>query len=529
MSSAPGALGRRHFLRSASIAALAIAGTGTLAACTSAVNERRAGAGDDATPVRGGTLKVGFPVDLVPANLLTNTNAAPVVVGLIYETLVRYPTDRLDPGPLLAKSWTQAPDGLSLTLELREDVTFHSGRPFTAKDVEFSLRAYADPKWSGQLKSTAAAVTGFDIITPHRITLRFTQPLGNIFDLLDTVPILDSATIDQLYAGERFIGTGPFRLTQRIPNSSLVFERYDGYRVPERPYLDRVEISIIPDSQALLNALKSGQIALAHGLNYRDNESLGRTAGFRALDYEGAELAIYVGANVREPALADLRLRQAIAYALDRERVIAEVFRGAGYAQSLPWPKSSPAYDTARNATYARDVAKAKRILADVPKPPKLTLSYSTDLPYYEATAQIVQADLAEIGIDIALDPTEPASFIKKLIGGQFPGLWVTTHSWAQFLPSTLTASAYPFNARKNSSHFESPAYIAAADAAWRVPRGTGPEALTAYRALSDQLLESLFLIEIGVVHHQAALSRRVHGLRWTRRREPQLTEAFLA
>ncbi|WP_406232434.1 ABC transporter substrate-binding protein [Nocardia sp. NBC_01009] len=529
MSSSPGPLGRRNFLRTTGIAAFAILGTGALAACTSAVNEQKSAGGDNATPVRGGTLKVGVPTDLVPANILTNTGTVPVVVGLVYETLVRYPNDKLEPGPSLAKSWTLAPDGLSLVLELRDDVKFHSGRPFTAKDVEFSLRTYADPKWSAQLKSTAAAITEYDITAPHRIVLKFPHPVGNIFDLLDTAPILDSETIDQLTTGDKFIGTGPFELVKRTPNTQLVFEKNTRYWVPERPYLDRVEVSIIPDSQALVNSLKSGQIAFASGLNYRDNENFAKSDGFTTVSYDGAELQIYVGVNVAEPALADVKVRQAIAYAIDRERIIAEVFRNAGYPVNLPWPKSSPAFDATRNTSLSRDIAKAEQVLSQTTKPPKLTLSYETSLPYYEATAQIVQANLAEVGIEVTLDPIEPATFVKRLIGGDFPGLWVTTHSWAQFTPSTLTVSAYPFNARKNASHYESPAYLAAADAAWKVIQGTGPEAIKAYQNVSDRLLEGLFLIEIGVHHNQVATSRKVHGVSWTKRRETVLTDAFLA
>jgi len=519
---------RRTFLRGASVAALAILGGGAVAGCTSAVGEL-AGAGDNARPVRGGTLKAGFPGDIVPANILTNTGLVASVIGLAYETLIRYPHDSLKPVPLLATSLTPAPDGLSLAVDLREDVTFHSGRPFTSKDAEFSLRTYADPKWSGQLKSTAAAITGYDTSAPHRIVLAFGHPLSNIYDLLNTAPILDSETFDKLVAGEAFIGTGPFAFVERTPNVRMVFERNGRYRIPDRPYLDRVEFTIIPDSQAQLNALRSGQIGLANNLNSRDVQTLAKSKRFKAVTYDGAELQAYVGVNVQNPALADIRLRQAVAYAIDRERIVAEVFRGVGYPLNLPWPKGSPAFDATRNALYARDIDKAKDLVAQAGKPPAVPLAYDSAVPIYQATAQIIQANLAEAGIEVTLDPTDDATFVKRLIGAQFPGLWVTDHSWAQLVPSTLAVSAYPFNARKNASHYASPAYVAASDAAWQVSDGTSPAAVQAYRAVSDQLLDGLFLIEIGARFYQAATSARLHGLGWTKNREALLTEAFLA
>ncbi|KAF0846383.1 peptide/nickel transport system substrate-binding protein [Nocardia caishijiensis] len=520
-----GGIHRRNFLRTSGIAAAAIFGGAALAACTSAVSEQKAG-GDGATPVRGGTLKVGIREDLVPANLLTNTAATPVLVGLVYESLIRYPNDSLEPQPLLAKSWQLADDGRSVSIDLRDDVKFHSGRPFTAKDVEFSLRTYADPKWSAQLRSTAAAITEFDIVSPTRIVLRFAHHLSNIFDLLDTVPILDSETADKLGTGETYIGTGPFTFVQRIPNSQLIFAKNPGYWIPERPYLDRVEVSIVPDPQALLNALKTGQIAAARDLAFRDAETLAGKGGFTVHDLEGAELQTYVGVNVTEPALADVRVRQAIAYALDRERIISEVFRGAGYPLNVPWPKSSPAFDESRNTKYTRDVEKARQLLTQTGKPPKLPLTFG---PGYQEVAQIVQANLAEVGIEVELDPIDAAAFVKQLTGQQFRGLWVTDHSWAQFVPSTLTVSAYPFNARRNASRYESPAYTAAADAAWQLPRGTGPEAVNAYKAVTDQLLDGLFLIEVGVRYQQYSTANTVHGFAWTKRREPVFTETFLS
>ncbi|MFC6011214.1 ABC transporter substrate-binding protein [Nocardia lasii] len=524
MSSTPGGFDRRNFLRTSGIAAAAILGGAALAACTSAVSEQKEGGGD-ATPVQGGTLKVGFSQDLVPANLLTNTGAAPVLIGLVYETLTRYPNDKLEPQPALAESWQLAADGTSLTLDLRADVKFHSGRQFTAKDVEFAIRTYADAKWSAQLRSTAAAVTGFDIVSPTRIVLKFAHPLANIFDLLDTVPILDSETADKLGTGETYIGTGPFRFTQRVPNSQIVFEKNPDYRVPDRPYLDRVEVAIIPDNQARLNALKSGQVNLAIDLAYRDTESLGKSGGYQVRNVEGAELQFYVGVNVTEPALADVRVRQAIAYAIDRERIVDEVLRGAGYPLNVPWPKTSPAYDEQRNTRYTRDIAKAKQLL-EQGKPPKLPLTFAT--PHQEL-AQVVQANLAEVGIEVELDPVDPATFVKQLTGQQFRGLWVTDHSWAQFVPSTLTVSAYPFNARRNASRYESPAYTAAADTAWKLPQTTGPDAVRAYHELSDQLLDGLFLIEIAVRFQQYASSNKVHGAAWTKRRETLFTDTFLS
>jgi len=526
---------RRTFVRALGLGTL-VAGlaAGGLTGCASAVGEQKAGAAGG-TAVRGGSLSLAGRTDLVPGNFFTtSSDGVTTVVGLVYDSLIRYPNDKVEPRPRLATAWTLAPDGLSLSLDLRPDVTFHgrngaAGRPFTSKDVEFSLRTYADPKWSAQLRSTAAAITGFDTSDPHRITLSFAHPLSNLYDLLDTVPIVDSESLDALGRGESFVGTGPFRFESWTPNSRLTFVRNDHYWIPDRPYLDKVDFTVVTDPQAALSGLRSGQYDVVGGLAYRDIQTIGGTSGFHTVTLDGAELQTYVGANVNAPGLSDPRVRQAIAYAVDRQRIVDEVLRGSGYVVNLPWPKYSPAYDETRNSTFTRDLAKAKALLAEVGPLPEIPYNFQANDPVHQATAQIVQANLAEAGLTVTLAPLESVQFTKQLIGAQFPGIWTTYHSWAQYTPANLTVSAYPFNAQKNASNYVSPAYQKAADDAWKLPAANAPGARAAYDALNDQLLEGLFLIEIGVVLRQWAAADRAQGVGWTKRCEVDLTDAYRA
>ncbi|TDO92958.1 ABC transporter substrate-binding protein [Enemella evansiae] len=521
-------LSRRRLLQTAAGGGAALAVLGA-AGCRSAVSRAAGPTGEAGRPVRGGTINAGITTDLIPGNFFTNTTEGiTVLIGLAFDTLIRYRADSITPTPWLATSWQLADDGRSLTLDLRDDVRFHSGRPFTAKDVEFSIRTYADPLWTAQLKSTAAAVTSFDTTDPYRIVLGFAHPLGNIFDLLDTVPIVDSETLGDLRNGSRFIGTGPFRVTGWTPNSRLSFERNPDYWVPGRPYADAVEVTVIPDAKALLSALRSGQIDFAEGLSYLDTATVTSRSGFADLQLTGAEKQLYVGSNVRAKPLDDPRVRQAIAYALDRDRIVAEVLRGVGYPINLPWPRYSPAFDAARNSTYTRDLARAKELVAQVGTLPTIPFTYTSPQPLLDPTAAIIQADLAEVGIAVELQPIDNSQFAKQLIGAKFPGLWLAIHSWAQYTPSTLTVSAYPFNAHKNASQFTSERYIAAADAAWSIPDGDSPQARQAYAKVSDNLLDSLFLSEIAIALPQWARSTRLQGTGWTKRSEVLLTDAWL-
>jgi peptide/nickel transport system substrate-binding protein len=502
----------------------------TLAGCSSAVND--AAGGGDAKPQDGGILKIGVATDLLPATPFSNaSDATNVLIGLVYDSLVDYPTESLEPEPALATSWSAAPDGSSLTLQLRKGVTFHSGRPFTSKDVEFSIKQWADPTFAVQFQRTAAAVTGFDTSDPHVVTLRFDHPVSNIFDLLDTLPIIDSATIDDLKAGKSYVGTGPFEFDNWTPNSQLTFSRNTSYW-GGAPRLDGVQAKVVGDSQSQVSQLRSGQLDAIIGAGNRDVESLKKSGRFDVTQLTGAEQQVYVGANVANPALKNVKLRRAIAYAVDRQRIVDDVYRGAGYPINLPWPKYSPAYDEKLNSTYDRDVAKAKALVKEATRggaAPTIPLEFDANSGNIEATAQIVQSDLADIGVKVELQPVDHNQFIKELIGAQFKGLWILNHSYAQYTPSTLAVSAYPFNADHNASHFESTRYQTDANAAWKIASGVDKRAARAYGRLNRDLLDNAFLIELAVVYNQVASSPRVHGFTWSKRQEIHLDDAYLS
>ncbi|MFI5717712.1 ABC transporter substrate-binding protein [Nocardia sp. NPDC051750] len=492
-----------------------------LSACRSAVDAQQ----DSATPagpvVRGGDLRVGVLGDLSPKTFIqiANHGLNGHVLSNVFDTLITVDPKSPDPrpGPSLATSWTLSPDGRTLDLKLRNDVTFHSGRPFTSADVKSSLLAYLDGPWAPQFKRTAAAITDYDIGDPHRVVLSLKHPLGNIFDLLDSAPILDAESLDELKAGKKFIGTGPFRFDSWTPNSSVRIVRNDDYWGGPPP-LDAVTFVIASDPKSLYTRLRTGQLDVVDGLSNNDQQIATRRYGFVDIPLTGAEAQQYVGVNVANPVLADVRIRRAIAFAVDRERIIDDVFRGSGYPINVPWPKTSPAYDAQANTTYTRDVDRAKKILAEVGPLPPIDLDYGTTGDTSRIVAEIVQSNLADIGLTVNLVPNDKTAHSAKLIGGTFKGLWILEHAFAQYTPSTLAVSAYPFNAAKNASNFISPEYADAAETAWKTADPASPEAIAAYRRLDKVWLEDLFLIELGVVIPRVTSAPGVRDVGWDRR-----------
>jgi len=505
--------------------ALSLAGALAVAGCSSAVDQAAA---SGAEVTEGGVLRIGDGADLTPASVYSGGSTAQLAItGLVHDTLVRYPADGLEVEPRLATAWEVSEDGRTVKLTLRDGVTFHDGRALTPADVEFSIRSYADPKRAGQLARTAALITEYDTSEPNAITLTLAQPVANLFDLLNIVPIVDPNTFTDFETGKGYNGTGAFRFVEWKPGASVTFEANEQYW-DGAPHLDGVEIVIVPDAQTRISQLRSGQLDLIPSIAPRDADQLASDPKFTVVEQDGVERTWYIGADVTSPGLDDVRVRKAIAYAIDRDRILADVYQGHGNTNNLPWPEYSPAFDEDLNTTYTYDPAKAKELVAEVGSIPTIPISYTTGSVESEATAQIVQADLEAVGIPTTLTPLDPATNLKNLIGGTYGGLWITAHTYAQFTPITLPTSAFPFNADKNTSNFVDPAYQQAVNEAWTVVDPLGPEAAASYEQLNALILDNAFVIGLHNSEALFASTSDLHGVEWSKKAELDLSDAYL-
>lgn len=483
-----GGIARRHVLGLFGAGSVAV-----LTGCRSAVDEGPAGAGG--TPTRGGTLHIAQVPDVIPSGLFGQNFPNSGVGRLVFNTLTEYDHKTLEPKPALAKSWTIEEGGRSVTLQLRDDVKFHSGRPFTAEDVIFSITNLQNPARASQLRSTASVITDMSATGAHEVRLRLKHSVSNLFDLFELMFIVDRESLPDMLSGKRLIGTGPFMWKEWRAGSSVTLERNPSYWVPDRPYLDGVEIRIIPQAQSVLASLQSRQTQLALGLAPKDVARLRQDKAFKTVSADTNDAVYYVGCNVKVPPFDRREVRQAIAYAVDRERILTDVFAGLGTVTSIPWPATSPAFDQAAKDHYRYDLGRAKQMLATAGVTnAKVQLAVNSGSPSAVAMAQIVQFDLQQIGLTVETVAFDAAQFIKKLAAGDLPGLWVTVHGFAQLHPATLATSAFPFSAAKNASNFTSPEYTAAVQAAWQASDETA--AKKAYGDITKVLLDEQFVID---------------------------------
>ncbi|MFF2167344.1 MULTISPECIES: ABC transporter substrate-binding protein [unclassified Streptomyces] len=521
----PSGPSRRSTLRAAGGGTLLL-GLG-LAGCRSAVSDSSsAPQGASTASKRGGVLNVAVNADFTPALLFAQSGQS-LQHRLIYNTLTRY-DDQLKPQPELAVSWTYAKDGRSITLRLRDDVTFHNGRKFTADDVIFAVKNLQNPVRAAQLRSTAATVTGFEKRGDHELVLRLAHPVNNLFDLFEFMIITDSETVEDAVTGKKLIGTGPFKLKKWSPGSGLSLTRNDRYWQAGRPYLDGVELRVIAQADALISSLRSGQSQLSFDVPGKSLGVVKNDPRLAITNYDTGAGAVYLGVNTTVTPLNDRTVRQALAWAVDRDRLLAQTLGGYGLASAAPWPKSSPAFTEANRTHYTHNPGKARRLLKSAGHT-KLELPLlHLALPGETAIAESIQYDLKQVGVHVTLQPTDGATAQKKLISQGMPALWTMGHGFAQVQPSTLAVSAYPFNEAKNTSKYRSAEYTKVVREAWTEPETNTAAANALHEKISSILLDEAFLIDLVVRGRVQVAADRVHGVALNKFSYLNLDHAYL-
>ncbi|GAA5178558.1 ABC transporter substrate-binding protein [Rugosimonospora acidiphila] len=523
MSPTSAAISRRSLL--AGVAGLG--GATLLAGCrrpgTSAI-------GGTTSPKPGGTAVLAQSADIAPTSVLAQNLPNLVLQRLVWNTLTEYDHKTLTPKPSLATDWSWSADRRTLTVNLRSDVTFHSGRPFGPKDVVDAIERQASPPTgltAGQLKAAAAAVTGVEATGANQVTIHLSHPVTNFFDLFEAMYILDSESISDLVAGTSFVGTGPFRFGSRSPGVSLSLKKNDKYWQSGRPYLDGVEIRVVSQPDAMVSALRSAQIHLASNLpgstveTLRDNKSLVVTA----LDTQDA--CWYVGCNVSIKPLDNKTVRQAVAYGVDRQKVLADALGGIGKVTSIPWSSTSPAYDSAHAGTYSFNPQKAKSLLASAGATgTALHIAVNAGQSVTRGIAEALQYSLQQSGFTVTIDSLQDADFTARLTGAKMPGLWVASHGFGQMSPATLLTGAYPFNSAKNASNFVDPQYATLAGSVFEA--ASDAAAKSAYSDVTGYLLDQQFVVDM-VSSSYTYVTQSLQGIGYTMLDFLNLDDAYVA
>jgi peptide/nickel transport system substrate-binding protein len=313
-------------------------------------------------------------------------------------------------------------------------------------------------------------------------------------------------------AGEAFVGTGPFRFDSWVRGQQSRWVRHDGYWGGPAT-IPSVRLVRQGEPLASLWASQTNVVRDVVGNVLRMFDGNDRFTPVREGVYD---VAYYVGVNASDPYLSNKVVRQAISFAVDRERIAADVFAGDAFATSAPWSPSSPAFTESARDHYRRDLDRARRLLGAAGGPPRapLLLSYGTGLAPAATMAAIIQNNLADIGIPVVVDPREQATF-STFLTSPARQLWLNPHGFGQSNPATLATGAAPFKPVGNLSGFSSQRYTELVDQLVALPDPRSPEALDVYRRFTDALIDEQFVIDLVVSDFVTITSNRVSGLSW--------------
>lgn len=407
-------LNRRHFLTLA-------AAPGTLA--------WQALHAQPATPTRGGTLVIGVGRDPpLLTNAISTAGPTQTVSGKIFDGLLSYDA-QFRPQAQLATGWETSRDGLAITFTLRQGVRWHDGKPFTSADVAYSVLE-AWKKYNARGRSTFLNVERVDTPSPHVAVLRLSKPAPFILRALAST---ESQVIPRhLYEGSdplanprnsAPVGTGPFRFVRWEKGRQLVPERNPDYWDSGKPYLDQIVYRQLTDPAAAAAALETGAVHLAAELPLAELRNLGSKPGLAVhrrintlnLGITGFEF------NLERPLFQDLRVRQAIAHAVDRDFLLKNVWHGYGTVEHGPIPSGFKDFHAADVPTYPFDLKKAEALLeAAGHKRNKqgVRLQFSCD-PNTGATllqtAQVLRSNLARIGVRLDVRVQDFGEFVNRV------------------------------------------------------------------------------------------------------------------
>ena len=375
------------------------------------------------TPKAGGTLKVGWDAEWVSLDPhLSSAYSSFAVLANVVEGLTTFDND-IKLSPDLAESWEQSADGLTWTFKIRQGVKFSNGRELTSDDVLFSFQRIIDPKLgSGSVNSCGGSDAKFAAPDANTFTITTSKPNGILPITAATAAGCAIVAKEGVGADGQIvipIGTGPFTIEDVQGTTSMKLKKNPGFWQTGYPLLDEIDISVIPESASRVAALQGGEVDLI--LNpppesYQDLKSnpdvvLSETS---LLQYS------YMALNTKHDPLSDVRVRQAIAYAIDRDQICQAGEFGLCTAIQGPTAPGSPWYFD--YAPYTHDVAKAKALLAEAGFADgfKITLMPTSTYENTVRQAQVVQQNLAEVGITADINAPEWSQWLELEGAGNY-------------------------------------------------------------------------------------------------------------
>jgi ABC-type transport system substrate-binding protein len=446
-------LDRRNLIKAA------VAGAGALALPGSAFAQE--------TPKKGGTLRMAIPYNPAALDPMTGRNLPDFdTLYAIFDALIDFVPQTLELKPGLAKSWSFT-DPKTLVLELVDGINFHDGTPFNAEAVKFNLDRYKTDQRSN-VKADLATIDSVEVTGKSQVTLKMNRPNAGLPNILtNRVGLIVSPKSIQDNGGNvdrKPIGTGPFTFVSWQDNDSIILKRNDKYWKPGLPYLDGVDIKIINELNTAVRAVVAGEQDLAINLQAPQKAIADKSPSVVAVS--APSLVLYGGfINYGKPPLDDLRVRQALNYAINRDEINKIAAVGLGQPSSGIFPKEYWACDPATQNFYTYDPDKAKKLLAEAGHPDGLeieAIGWADQLAMQRQ--EIIISQLAKVGIKLKLTALAPQQAVQAFMIEKKGSLFISPSS-AYPDPSQAYEALFGKTALRNAGGVELPGFRELLDA----------------------------------------------------------------
>jgi peptide/nickel transport system substrate-binding protein len=468
------------------------------------------------------TLIVAIPqatVQLDPA--IAGSNGYGDIIPInenIFEGLTRFKNGTAEVEPALAESWVRSDDGLSYVFTIRSGVTFHDGTPLDAKAIETNFLRQLGETHPLHLDGFAyveivfADVASVAATGDLELTVTLTRPTillpGNLAVFAAGIA---SATALETYKddfSQHAAGTGPFKVDHFTKDVELALVANDTYW-GGRPALDSVVFRTIAEDTVRVSELKTGGIDVANQIDFKDVEDLKSDSNLQVVT--GGFLNVqFLSVNQTIAPFDNLQVRQALQYAINKQNIADVVFYGNYTLGAGPVAPGLIGYDETLAATYAYDPEKAKATLAEAGVTDLSFDLLNRNNSFWPLIGQLIQADLADVGITANLVSLTDADFFAQLGTGTV-GAFLNDWTWDNGDPDNIIFSLYASPRAETRLGYANQAVIDQAAQAQEEPDEAKRAAL--YVEIQKQILADAVSVFIGYPSRAIGAAAKVQGL----------------
>ena len=384
---------------------------GIFAACGG--GEKKAGGGGAADKNHLVIAAMSSPTNI--DSRVGNDNVSGRIFDLVYSGLVRV-TPTMDYAPDVAEKW-ETPDDKTIVFHLNPKAKFHNGQAVKAADVKWTFDSLMAPDFVSSKKSGYASVDHIEAPDDHTVIFKLKEPNAGIFDNL-TLGILPTGADTNVYKTKP-IGCGPYKVVDFRADDRVELEAFDDWHLGP-PHIKHVTVRIIPDATTRVLEMKRGTVNFeVNQIPFENVREFLDKPEYKIVKTSGSVYQ-YMAFNLRDPILSKKDVRHAMAYAIDRERIIRDIQRG--YAEPTETMLAKGHWARAENLpSYPYNPAKAKQLLAQAGYPNGFSFVFRTTTDAEANTrAVVMQQMLKQAGIDMKIQSNETSTFFADIGKGNF-------------------------------------------------------------------------------------------------------------